>query len=69
MLEWVDTKASKQTLYSPLILVPAPLECESIKSPIILKVIEDEITINPTLGYLIQNEIVYLNEDKVLPKG
>ena len=56
MLEWVDNDSSKQKLYSPLILVPVSLECESIKSPIILKAIEDEITINPTLGYKMNHD-------------
>lgn len=56
LLEWTESDSSKQKLYSPLILVPASLFCESIKSPTILKAGEDESVINPTLNYKLEHD-------------
>ncbi len=54
-LEWTE-EVSKQTLVSPLILVPVSLQWESIKSPMTLKISEDEIVINPTLAYKLNHD-------------
>lgn len=56
LLEWTESDYSKTKLYSPLILVPVSLICESMKSPIILKASEDEIVINPTLNYKLEHD-------------
>ena len=55
-LEWTEEVGSKQTLVSPLILVPVSLQWESIKSPMTLKISEDEIVINPTLSYKLNHD-------------
>lgn len=55
-LEWTEEVGSKQTLISPLLLVPVSLQWESIKSPMILKISEDEIVINPTLSYKLNHD-------------
>ncbi len=71
MLEWTEKDSSKQPLYSPLILVPVTLECESIKAPIVLKATEDEIVINPSLSYKLNHDFgVTLPEfeDKEFPE-
>ena len=55
-LEWNESKNSKQFFRSPLILVPVSLTVESISSPYILSLHEDEILINPTLQYKLTND-------------
>lgn len=41
---------------SPILLVPVSLTIESIASPYILSIHEDEIVINPTLSYKLEND-------------
>ena len=55
-LEWTEAEHSSITNRSPLILVPVTLTIESITSPYILGLHEDEITVNPTLAYKLQND-------------
>lgn len=55
-LEWTENDSSDQVLVSPLILVPATLIVESIKSPFVLKLHEDELVVNPTLAYKLEND-------------
>lgn len=55
-LEWSESKDSSQFLRSPLILVPVSLSVESISSPYILSLHEDEIILNPTLQYKLEND-------------
>ena len=55
-LEWNESKDSEQFFRSPLILVPVTLTVESISSPYILSLHEDEILLNPTLQYKLGND-------------
>lgn len=55
-LKWTEADYSKQEISSPLILVPAELTIESITSPYKLKLHEDEIVLNPTLVYKMEND-------------
>lgn len=55
-LKWTEADHSKQEISSPLILVPAELAIESITSPYKLKLHEDEIVLNPTLVYKMEND-------------
>jgi len=55
-LEWNESKDSEQFFRSPLILVPVTLTLESISSPYVLSLHEDEILINPTLQYKLDND-------------
>ncbi len=55
-LEWQEGDSSKKTLISPLILVPVSLQCASIKSPMVLKITDDEIVVNPTLAYKLSHD-------------
>lgn len=55
-LEWNESKDSEQFFRSPLILVPVTLTIESISSPYVLSLHEDEILINPTLQYKLNND-------------
>lgn len=55
-LEWNESKDSEQFFRSPLILVPVSLTVESISSPYILSLHEDEILLNPTLQYKLEND-------------
>lgn len=55
-LSWTESGKSDQILMSPLILVPAALTIESISDPYILNIHEDEIVINPTLKFKLEND-------------
>lgn len=55
-LNWMESPDSKWELISPLVLVPVTLSIESLTSPYVLKIHEDEIVINPTLAYKLEND-------------
>jgi len=56
MIKWTEVDYSTQFLTSPIILVPVSLTIESISSPFVLQLHEDEIVINPTLAYKFEND-------------
>jgi hypothetical protein len=55
-LKWTESQDSDYWFYSPILLVPASLTIESITSPYVLSLHEDEIVINPTLAYKLEND-------------
>lgn len=56
-IEWKTNKGSSdQLIKSPLILVPAVLSLDALNSPYTLSKYEDDIVINPTLEYYLENE-------------
>lgn len=55
-LKWSESGISEQFFTSPIILVPVSLTIESIIDPYILSLHEDEIIINPTLAYKLEND-------------
>lgn len=55
-LKWTESQESDYWFNSPILLVPASLTIESIASPYILSIHEDEIVINPTLSYKLEND-------------
>lgn len=55
-LRWTEAPQSRVTMDSPLILVPVSLSWESIVSPFVLFPREDEIVLNPTLAYKLEND-------------
>ena len=55
-LTWTEADHSDQAFVSPLILVPVSLTVESINAPYVLNLHEDEITVNPTLVYKLEND-------------
>jgi very-short-patch-repair endonuclease len=55
-LKWNESPDLNQTIKSPLILVPVSLTLESINSPFVLRLHEDEIVINPTLKHKLHND-------------
>lgn len=69
-LDWNESEISKQRLKSPLILVPIHLTIESLTSPYMMSLGDDEIVINPTLSHKLHNDFGieiptfdYLHED------
>jgi very-short-patch-repair endonuclease len=56
-LKWNESDGSDQTLISPLLLVPVTLTLESITSPFVLSLHEDEIVVNPTLLFKLENDL------------
>ena len=67
-LKWTESADSDYWYTSPLVLVPVSLTVESISSPYILSLHEDEIVINPTLLYKLENDyglaLPSLNDDE-----
>jgi len=55
-LRWREDTNSEQFFLSPIILVPVTLTLESITSPFVLDLHEDEITLNPTLAFKMSND-------------
>lgn len=55
-LKWKESQNSEQILVSPIVLVPVALTLESITSPYALSLYEDEVVINPTLAYKLEND-------------
>lgn len=55
-LKWTEDGNSNNVFSSPLILVPVTLTIESISSPYCLHLHEDEIVLNPTLVYKLEND-------------
>ena len=55
-LKWTESQDSDYWFSSPILLVPASLTIESIASPYILSIHEDEMVINPTLSYKLEND-------------
>jgi very-short-patch-repair endonuclease len=54
-LKWKGSANSDYVFSSPIILVPVTLTVESIASPYILSIHEDEIVLNPTLCHKLDN--------------
>lgn len=55
-LNWKENFNSNQILVSPIILVPVKITLESLTDPFILSVDDDEIVINPTLAFKMEND-------------
>ena len=55
-LRWREDENSAQYFLSPIVLVPVKLTLESITSPFVLGLHDDEITLNPTLLYKLSND-------------
>lgn len=55
-LRWTEAAQSDYHFDSPLILVPVTLIWESITAPFVLSLHEDEIVVNPTLRYKMDND-------------
>lgn len=55
-IRWFESENSDQTFDAPLILVPVALKLESITSPFVLNLHEDEIVVNPTFIYKLVND-------------
>ncbi len=56
MLRWTESDNSDQELASPIILVPVKLTIESLTSPYVLSLHEDEVVVNPTLSHKLSND-------------
>lgn len=55
-LKWNETAFPDNPIVSPLILVPVTIGLESIVSPFTLTLHQDEIILNPTLSYKLEND-------------
>lgn len=55
-LRWTEAAQSRYQFDSPLVLVPVTLSWESITAPFVLSLHEDEIVVNPTLAYKMEND-------------
>jgi very-short-patch-repair endonuclease len=55
-LKWKESNDSDTYITSPIVLVPVSLILESITSPFVLRLHEDEIVTNPTLKYKMEHD-------------
>lgn len=55
-LKWNEADYSTEQILSPLLLVPVSLTVESISSPFVLQMTDDEIVVNPALKYKLEND-------------
>ena len=55
-LKWKESSNSNVDILSPLVIVPVNLSNESILSPYILNIGEDDVLVNPTLNMKLQND-------------
>ncbi|HPE27846.1 MAG TPA: DUF4011 domain-containing protein, partial [Saccharofermentans sp.] len=55
-LSWSEATYSEQFFDAPLVLVPITIVLESINSPFVLNLHDDEIVVNPTLKYKLEND-------------
>lgn len=55
-LHWTEAEYHGEYVTSPLILVPVRLTVESISSPFVLQLGDDEIVLNPALKYKLEND-------------
>jgi hypothetical protein len=55
-LEWKEAVHSDVIIKSPLVLVPVSLTIDSVSDPFVLSLHEDEIVVNPTLAYKLEEE-------------
>jgi very-short-patch-repair endonuclease len=65
-LEWKEVDFSEEVIKSPLILLPVEILRESIISPYTISLFDDDIVINPTLLYKLENDFgikINLNMD------
>lgn len=56
LLKWRESDDSTVVMSSPIVLVPVKLTIASLTSPYVLSPHEDEIVINPTLQYKLEND-------------
>ena len=56
LLKWRETDNSTEVFSAPIVLVPVRLTIASLTSPYVLSLHEDEIVINPTLQYKLEND-------------
>ena len=55
-MHWREREEDTHTMRAPLLLVPISIESESLLSPLRIRVMDDEITVNPTFSFKLQNE-------------
>jgi len=55
-LNWKENNNSNQILVSPIVLVPVKIALESLTEPFALSLADDEVVINPTLAFKMEND-------------
>ena len=55
-MKWTEVSHGRTELTSPLLLVPVRLTVESITSPFVLELTDDEIVLTPALRYQLQSD-------------
>lgn len=62
-LEWTEVEYSSVILKSPIVLVPVTLTIESLMDPYKIKMLDDEIVINPILATKLENDFGIILDD------
>lgn len=55
-IHWTEREDSQITMQAPILLVPVSIENESSVDPYYIKVTDDEVIVNPTFAFKLQND-------------
>ena len=55
-INWTENENSQYVMRAPILLVPISVENESAVDPYFVRVIDDEIIVNPTFSFKLQND-------------
>jgi len=55
-IEWTETESSQAVLRAPILLAPISIQNESSIEPYSIKVLDDEMIVNPTFAFKLQHE-------------
>lgn len=55
-IHWTESDDSQITMQAPILLVPVSIENESAVEPYYIKVTDDEVIVNPTFAFRLQND-------------
>lgn len=55
-IHWTESEASQTIMQAPILLVPVSIENESSVEPYYIEVTDDEVIVNPTFAFKLQND-------------
>ena len=55
-IHWTESEASQTIMLAPILLVPVSIENESSVEPYYIEVTDDEVIVNPTFAFKLQND-------------
>lgn len=56
LIEWTESEESNYKMKAPLLLLPISIENQSAAEPYFIKIVDDDIVVNPTFRYKLQSD-------------